>query len=197
MKWVVVFLVFVVSSTFPREPTHAGEVQSGWTTSDRDSEAARRQSQRGRVLEKQDELFLAVAANLNLTSLAMGRLAVRRAADEQVRQLGDVMYQVHESAMNRLRALSKRFDVVIPTKLGPVAEERYKELATDDAVAFDEAFLAAAVEAQQEALGMFTAQVTGGTSRPIVDYAAELLSPIARNLGKARQLERELRMPEG
>ena len=94
-----------------------------------------------RAQSSADSGFLAWAVQIEIQQQDMGRIAERRARNDEVHNLGDYLVQRHRQAQQRLEKVANQLDEVLSNKLSAThlrVQSRFRSIA---AASFDSAFI--------------------------------------------------------
>ncbi len=86
--------------------------------------------------------FAAEAAGGSLTEVEMGKLAIKKALDKRVKNLGAMMVKDHLKAENNLQQLAKEKKIPLPQTLGAADQQQLYRLERDSGKNFDRDYIA-------------------------------------------------------
>lgn len=126
-----------------------------------------------------DRDFVVNAAQSNLSEIEMGKLAVQKATDADVKNFGQMMIDMHTAAQNQLKTLGTNKKISIPDKLNDVKQAQQDQLNALSGAAFDKAYINGQVTGHQVTSGQFQMEIDNGqdpelkayavTNKPVVD----------------------------
>jgi putative membrane protein len=127
-----------------------------------------------------DVQFLRAAHETNLAQIDGGRLAQRRGASKQVRDLGAKFVTDHTRLDRALRQAATLLDVVLPTAPAEGQQTVVDGYATAPTDRFDALFIATQLDVHTAAIRLTAAQLAGGTDAKAVKAAKDLM-PVLRS----------------
>lgn len=92
-------------------------------------------------LEKEDAQFAFKAASGGLTEVALGKLAQQKGENIRVKNFGGMMVTDHTKANNKLMALAKSKNIILPASPAEADQELIDELSKKSGKDFDEAYV--------------------------------------------------------
>ena len=122
-----------------------------------------------------DELFARKAAEAGLDEIAAGRIALKRASDESVRQFAQRMVEDHGKAGAELHRIAAAQGLSLPDKLDKSAEQDLDRLTKLKGPAFDKAYMKHNVSAHKKAVKDFGKEASSGKDDAIRRFAEQTL----------------------
>ncbi len=136
-----------------------------------------------------DVNFVKEASLGNLTEVALGRLAVEKSSDPQVKKFGQQMIDDHTKAQEALRSAATREGISgdVPGALDQTHDqvvEKFRKLSGPE---FDRAYKEDMLKDHQEDVAAFQKQAALG-STPLQKYAADTLPTLQHHLKMAQEM---------
>ena len=139
-----------------------------------------------------DYTFACTAARSGLSEVALGRLAGRRALDEEVRSYGDHMVREHSPVNTRLMGLGLAKRMVLPVRPDDEQDAFRRRLDALEGAEFDRLYVARMVSDHEAAVEHFRHQRDHGEDRDLAAFAERNLPMLERHLDMARALAQRL-----
>ena len=139
-----------------------------------------------------DQDFVTKAAQGGIAEVAAGKVASKRASNDDVKMFAKMMVDDHTKANKELMKLAgKKYDV--PKKTD---EEHEKELATLKkltGVVFDRTYMAGQVKDHKEAVELFAKEAKDGSDPELKKWAEKTLPALRKHLKKAQEVHGKLK----
>lgn len=135
-------------------------------------------------------MFMKKAAADGMAEVAMGRMALNKSNDAQVKQLAQRIVTDHTKADNELKTIAQGEHVTLPA--GPDASERKTSTALEkmSGSAFDKAWAQHMVSDHEKAIALFTkAGNNTNADRDVRNFAQHTLPVLRNHLQMAETLE--------
>jgi putative membrane protein len=113
------------------------------------------------VSAKSDTSFLTDAIQINLAEIAVGDLAQKNGASDDVKAFGKMLVDDHTASNQKATSLAQANGVTAPNEPKPADKEAQQHLATLSGPDFDREFAKAMVKGHKEAIGKFEAASKG------------------------------------
>lgn len=132
-----------------------------------------------------DAQFLVNAAEISLTEIQLGQLAQQKSKMKDIKDLGKMMEEAHQTSFKKLTALAHKKNITIPTSLTDNALIAYKKLIDILEVDFDKEYSNMMVEGHREAITKFDKASSESADADIKDWATSTLSGLRTHLDYA------------
>lgn len=128
-----------------------------------------------------DNAFMKKAAADGMAEVAMGRMALTKSKDAEVKQLAQRIVSDHTKADNELKSIAQDKNVKLPTS--PDASERKTSAALEkkSGTAFDKAWTEHMVTDHKKAIALFTKTSNDANADSDVRNFAQQTLPVLRN----------------
>jgi putative membrane protein len=104
-----------------------------------------------------DAAFLAYAAEINLLEVEIGRLALQKAINGDVKDYARMLIDDHNKSLLELKTLANKQTITLPNAIPEPLMEKYNGLKEKSAADFDKAFVDMMVEEHETAVDKMTA----------------------------------------
>lgn len=135
--------------------------------------------------KEKDAQFLVDAAEINLEEIQFSILAQQKSKTKMVIDLGKMMEENHNTAMNELITLASRKIVTIPTTATNETKQSYEKLEAKTGKEFDNAYCALMVDGHTNAITLFEKASTVSTDSDIKAWALATLTILRTHLDQA------------
>ncbi len=129
-----------------------------------------------------DTKFAVAAADAGMLEVMLGQLAEKNASSPEVKALAKHMVDDHTKANNELKALAKKKNITLPTKLSDKCDKRYKELAAKTGKDFDKAYIELMIKDHKDMIDMFKKQTEKGNDSELKAWSSSQMSTLQHHL---------------
>lgn len=148
-----------------------------------------------KVVTGGDLSFINDAGPGGLAEVELGRLAMGRGTNAEVKKFAQQMIEDHSKAGEKLRKLALQKQVILPSKILPQAQQTMEKLAKLSGGEFDRAYVKAMVEAHEKDVAAFDATARNGTDADVKAFAAETVPTLRHHLEMIRALAKSMNLP--
>jgi putative membrane protein len=132
-----------------------------------------------------DQSFVTKAAKGGMAEVELGKLAVEKATDAEVKQFGQRMIDDHTKAGDELKALAEKKNITLPTAPDAKDEAVQSRLGKLSGEAFDRAYMQAMVSDHRADVKEFQAEAKSGKDPDVKEWAAKTLPTLEAHLKQA------------
>jgi putative membrane protein len=137
--------------------------------------------------------FLDHAAADQQSEIDMGQLAIRKAADEQVKEFGARMVTDHQKAQQELRSLASKEGLQLHARPSKPQQERKAQLSQLSGKAFDQAYITTMLEEHARDLKELGKQsLIERNPEEVRQWAASALPVVKEHLARAKTIASSL-----
>jgi len=133
-----------------------------------------------------DEHFFTEAARGGMAEVALGELATKRAANEDVKKFGQHMVEDHGKANQELNTLAASKKVTLPNEISSEAEVLQDRLSKLSGAEFDRVYMEEMVKDHKKVIGLFEKQAEHGMDPEAKSWAAKTLPTLKEHLTLAQ-----------
>jgi putative membrane protein len=144
------------------------------------------------TLDKGDADFMHDAMQGGLAEVKLGRLAVSRAQDEDVRKFAQRMIDDHGKLDTKLDDIARQKGIVVPTDLDKKHQADADKLSQLTGSAFDKAYMSKMVDDHESDLNAFQKEARDGKDADVKAAAAAALPTLEQHLDLAKQIHARL-----
>lgn len=134
------------------------------------------------VVDKDDSIFAAKAAEGNLAEIEMGNIALKKGRSKQVKNFGLMMIKDHGKANTKLIAIAAAKKLALPTKPGADEQKMLAELAQKSGNDFDKLYVSMMIDDHKTDVSDFTIATTKIQDPDIKVYAKKTLPVLQKHL---------------
>jgi putative membrane protein len=132
-----------------------------------------------------DTQFLITAAEMNLEEVILSTLAQEKGTITLVKELGKMIKEDHQKALEELNELAKTKTITVPTAINDKGNEDYKNLNKNSGKDFDKAYSNMMVTMHKNAIVLFESASTDVTDPHIKKWALDALPVLHHHLEQA------------
>jgi putative membrane protein len=125
-----------------------------------------------------------------VAEVALGRLALEKSSNDQVRQLGERLVQDHEQIYDALKSVSRELALTLPSNDEAEQLRSFARLRGLSGAAFDREYMQRVVVNLKKAIVLYDQQAASGDSAELRAFAAKALPSLQRQLLLAESIER-------
>lgn len=147
---------------------------------------------KGNVQSAGDAGFMREAAQGNEAEVEMGRIAVQRAVNPDVRAFGQRMIDDHSKANGQLMQLASNKEISLPTEPNLAQRMTADSLQKKSGEDFDKTYMKTMVEDHEKDVKAYENEINTGKDPDVLAYARDTLPILKEHLGLARQADAEV-----
>lgn len=149
------------------------------------------------ALSPADKRFVKAAAQGGMAEVELGRLAVEKAASDDVKKFGQRMIDDHSRANDQLKQVAAQQGITLPTTLDAKDEatkERLSKLSGDQ---FDKAYMRDMVRDHKKDIADFKSESSTGRDSVVKNFASDTLPTLESHLKEAETIEPKVMQARG
>jgi putative membrane protein len=143
------------------------------------------------TLTQADKTFLDAAVKANMQERLLGRLALERTQNPQVKEYAQMMIDDHNHALKDLVHLMQQKGMNQPSTLPEAHSEALDQFKGLTGSAFDKKFVDLTIQEHEKAIDMFKHEATAAQDNDVRKYASDMLPMLEKHMQKAMQLQQE------
>jgi putative membrane protein len=145
------------------------------------------------ALSSADREFMMKAAVGGMAEVELGRMAVQKGANSDVKTFGKRMVDDHSRANEELKQLASQKGVTLPADLDAKNKETMDRLSKLSGAAFDSAYVSEMVKDHIEDIAEFEKETNEGQNSDVKAWAAKTLPMLREHLQMIRDIEARMR----
>ena len=149
-------------------------------------------SQAANTLEGKELAFLQQAAREQLAEIALGRLAMKKASDKKLKELGSEIAEDHQYASREITEISAKEKIYLPVELDAQQKQAHRRLSRLSGHEFDKAFIAYLVNKHRNHIKELQAQAATLENENAKQWAEATEPILAVHLKKAEHVAHAL-----
>ncbi len=138
-----------------------------------------------------DTRFAKEAAIGGMTEVQLGKIAVKNASSEKVKDFGQKMIDDHTKAGDELKSVAAKDNITLPTAVDPKHQAIIDKMSSLNGTAFDRAYMQNMVKDHQEDVNDFQKEANNGNG-DMKSFAGKTLPTLQGHLKLARDTENSL-----
>jgi putative membrane protein len=136
-----------------------------------------------------DQQFVNMAATSGMAEVKLGRLAMDRSSNVEVKQFGQQLVKDHTQANQDLMKLAEKKNLKIPRNLDGRHQELIERFGKMRETDFDRQYIKQMVQDHQEAVNLFEREAKNGQDAELKTFAEKTLPTLRNHLRMAQALE--------
>jgi len=137
-----------------------------------------------------DKKFVKEAALGGMSEVELGKLAVQKSSNDQVKQFAQKMVDDHTKANDQLKQVASKENIPVPDALDSKHQAEINKLSKLSGNDFDKAYTKEAVKDHQTDVRDFNAEAQGGADPNVKAFASTTLPTLQQHLELAKNLNK-------
>lgn len=139
-----------------------------------------------------DKMFVAKAAQGGLAEVELGKLAVDKASNPDVKQFGQRMVDDHTKANDQLKSVAGQQNYQVPAETDAQHKAMMKRLSGLSGAAFDRAYMRNMVMDHKKDVAEFQKESAAGKNDAVKGFASQTLPTLRDHLKSAQEISEKL-----
>jgi putative membrane protein len=139
-----------------------------------------------------DASFLVDAACGQMLEVALSKIAIQKADNPRIRELGEMLVKVHSQSIDDIRKLAAAKRLRLPASLSPKQQEVMEALMAKNGPDFDQSFIGWTMRDHKKDIRAFQVESEKGRDSDIRDFADGSLSFLDLSLDSAQNIQYDL-----
>jgi putative membrane protein len=139
-----------------------------------------------------DAKFAKEAAIGGMTEVEMGKIAIKNASNEKVKQFGQRMIDDHSKAAGELKSVAAKDNITLPTELDAKHKTMVDKYSALTGTAFDRAYMKDMVKDHETDVADFQKESNAGSNYDLKNWAGTTLPTLQEHLRVAKDTESSL-----
>jgi putative membrane protein len=140
-----------------------------------------------------DTTFAAKAAVGGMAEVALGKIAVEKGSDAQVKDFGKMMTMDHGKANAELMSIAKAKNIMLPLGLDAEHQAKSDSLSKLTGADFDKSYVKAMVEGHQKTLALMNSEASNGKDAELKAFAAKTAPVVQMHLDHILKIQSSLK----
>lgn len=146
----------------------------------------------GATQTKADSNFAREAAEGGMLEVELGKIAVQKATNQQIRQFGQRMIDDHTKANDQLKSIAAKDNITLPAQLDRKDQSMVDRFSKMTGTEFDRVYARDMVKDHSNDVAAFQKEANNGRNPDLKDFAGSTLSTLQNHLRLAKDNERAL-----
>ncbi|WDF54602.1 DUF4142 domain-containing protein [Mucilaginibacter sp. KACC 22063] len=143
----------------------------------------------GIAVDNDDAKFATDAANGGMAEVALGKLAITKTANAQVKQFADMMVSDHGKANEELMSIAKAKNITLPSTVDADHQAKMDKLSKETGKDFDKDYVDAMVDGHQKTLDLMQKEAKDGKDAELKAFAAKTAPIVQTHLDAIKKIQ--------
>lgn len=140
-----------------------------------------------------DTAFANKAAVGGMAEVALGKLALSKSSNAQVKDFANMMVMDHGKANDELKGIAQKKNMTLPAGLDAEHQAKSDSLSKLSGADFDKAYVAAMVEGHQKTLALMQAEASGGQDADLKAFAGKTAPVVQHHLDEITRIRSKMK----
>jgi len=133
-------------------------------------------------VDKDDAKFATEAANGGIAEVALGKLALTKTSNSQLKDFANMMITDHGKANDELMAIAKTKNITLPAAPDAEHQKKMDDLGKLSGTGFDKAYVKAMIDGHKKTLGLMQDEAKNGKDADLKAFAAKITPTVQMHL---------------
>jgi len=144
-------------------------------------------------VSKVDSEFMISAANAGMTEVALGNIANNNAANDKVKEFGQMMIKDHTTAGEQLKKIAVSRNIILPDSLSKESKKHVADMQKKKGKDFDKAYINMMIEGHQKVLKEFEDIQSKGSDNELKAFVSQTIPIIKGHLDSAKSIKESIK----
>ncbi|MDP9047482.1 MAG: DUF4142 domain-containing protein [Bacteroidota bacterium] len=136
----------------------------------------------GIAVDKDDAKFATTAANGGMAEVALGKLALQKTSNAQIKDFANMMVTDHGKANDELKAVAKAKNITLPDSVDSDHQKKMADLSKKTGKDFDKAYVDAMIDGHKKTLDLMNDEAKNGKDADLKAFAAKTAPTVKMHL---------------
>jgi putative membrane protein len=136
----------------------------------------------GIAVDKSDAKFATTAANGGMAEVALGKLALQKTANAQIKDFANMMVTDHGKANDELKAIAKTKNITLPDSVDSDHQKKIADLSQKTGKDFDKAYVDAMIDGHKKTLDLMQDAAKNCKDADLKAFAAKTAPTVKMHL---------------
>lgn len=136
----------------------------------------------GIAVNSDDAKFATDAANGGLAEVALGKLALTKTSNAQIKDFANMMITDHGAANTELMSIASAKNITLPTEPDSAHLKKADELSKMSGKDFDKAYVDAMIDGHKKTLDLMNNEAKNGADSTLKAFAAKVAPTVQKHL---------------
>ncbi|MXV52989.1 DUF4142 domain-containing protein [Pedobacter sp. HMF7647] len=142
----------------------------------------------GIAVTNDDAKFATDAAVAGMAEVALGKLALEKTANAQIKDFANMMVADHSKANDELMAIAKQKNITLPTTVDEEHQKKMDDLSKKSGAEFDKAYADAMVDGHKKVLDMMKGEADNGSDAELKAFASKTAPVVQTHLSAIEKI---------
>lgn len=147
----------------------------------------------GIAVTSDDAKFATAAANGGMAEVALGKLALTKTSNAQIKDFATMMVSDHGKANNDLMAIAKTKNITLPDSVDTDHKKKMDDLSKMNGKDFDKAYVDAMVDGHKKTLSLMKDEAKDGKDADLKAFAAKTAPTVQMHLDAINKIHDSLK----
>ena len=144
-------------------------------------------------VSKVDSEFMISAANAGMTEVALGNIANNNAANDKVKEFGQMMIKDHTTAGDQLKKIAVSRNIMLPDSLSKESKKHVADMQKKKGKDFDKAYINMMIEGHEKVLKEFEDIQSKGSDNELKAFVSQTIPIIKGHLDSAKSIKESIK----
>lgn len=136
----------------------------------------------GIAVSSDDAKFATTAASGGMAEVALGKLALQKTTNAQIKDFANMMVTDHSKANDELMAIAKNKNITLPATVDADHQKKMDDLSKLTGKDFDKAYVDAMIDGHKSTLTLMQDEAKNGKDADLKDFAAKTAPTVQMHL---------------
>jgi putative membrane protein len=147
----------------------------------------------GIAVNSDDAKFATAAANGGLAEVALGKLALTKTSNAQIKDFANMMVTDHGKANDELMAIAKTKNITLPAEPDSAHMKKLDELSAKSGADFDKAYVDAMIDGHKKTLTLMQDEAKNGSDTTLKAFAAKVAPVVQSHLDAINKIHASMK----
>jgi len=147
----------------------------------------------GIAVDENDAKFATSVANGGMAEVALGKVAVEKATNPQVKEFAEMMVADHGKANEELMAIAKTKNITLPVAPDDEHQKMAADVSAKSGVEFDKAYVDAMVDGHKKTVSLLEDGAKNCKDADLMAFATKTLPTVKAHLAKIEAIKASMK----
>jgi putative membrane protein len=137
-----------------------------------------------------DTAFAMKAAQANMAEVELGKLALQKSTQDEVKKFAQMMIDDHSKALDELKGIAESKKITLPTTIDAEHKTLSDRLSKTSGAAFDRDYMQAMVDGHKKVAADFRKESQSGSDAELKSWAAKTLPTVEAHFKQAQTVHK-------
>jgi putative membrane protein len=147
----------------------------------------------GVAVTSDDAKFATKAADGGMAEVALGKLALSKTTNAQIKDFAQMMVTDHSKANNELDSIAKVKNITLPTAVSAEHQKKMDDLSQKTGTDFDKAYVDAMVDGHKKTLSLMQDEAKNGKDADLTAFASKTAVTVQMHLDAINKIHASMK----